>query len=167
MNTCDAHTLCFPTHPVFTELRDKWYPNGKKIIPKDLIITPTVFLHWFLGDGNYNKSHGITLCTDSFSEKDVLTLINNLNKNYCIESYHRKLTNRIIIPNRYVFEIFNIIGQSPVYCYLHKWDTSIIESYFNRTCLNGECANKFNTLYNHQKHCSDKCYKRWWHKNRL
>jgi len=35
------------------DLRLKWYPNGKKKIPDDLVLTPTTLRNWYIGDGNY------------------------------------------------------------------------------------------------------------------
>lgn len=35
----------------FTEQRKRWYPNGKKIIPKDIEIDKDMLLWWYIGDG--------------------------------------------------------------------------------------------------------------------
>ena len=35
-------------------LRDKWYPNGKKIVPTDLVLTPTALAYWYMDDGSAN-----------------------------------------------------------------------------------------------------------------
>lgn len=162
MNTRDAHTLSSFFHPVFTQLRQKWYPDNIKKIPNNLNITPVLLLHWYLGDGHLRNSNGITLCTDSFLKKDIEKTILQIKDKYKIESYYQSSNNRIIIPNKYVFEFLNIIGECPVYCYSYKWDTFIKESYFDRTCSNIECSKKFNASQNHQKHCNEQCYKRAW-----
>lgn len=49
--------------PSIREQHIRWYPNGKgtrsnyhrKIIPKDIELTPTKLLFWYIGDGNYDK----------------------------------------------------------------------------------------------------------------
>lgn len=39
----------------FVEFRHRWYPNGKKVIPKDIILMPNTLKNWYLGDGSYKK----------------------------------------------------------------------------------------------------------------
>ena len=62
----------------------KWYilETGKKIVPKDLRLTPTILLHWFIGDGSVMrygvKGTGIALFTLNFSKEDVQFLAERL-----------------------------------------------------------------------------------------
>lgn len=68
---------------LFNCLRKTWYPNGKKIVPPDLIIDKTVLLYWFFGDGTVWKSKRsisgrIGLATDGFRKSDVELLQNKL-----------------------------------------------------------------------------------------
>ena len=61
---------------VFDKLRNDWYPNGKKIIPKDLILNQKIISFWYQGDGysryiNNGQSVEITIATDSFKKEDV------------------------------------------------------------------------------------------------
>lgn len=162
MKTRDIHTLCSQFSYVFTELRQKWYKDGTKIIPKSLNITPVLLLHWYLGDGNLNNKHGITLCTDCFSEADIQDVIFNINQKYNLQAYYRPKSKRIIIPNKYVFEFLKLIGKPPVYCYNYKWDTKIKFSYFHRKCQHINCNNFFDAEQNHQLYCNEKCYKLQW-----
>jgi len=37
------------------KLRNKWYPQGKKCVPNDIIITPDCLKNWYIGDGSYRK----------------------------------------------------------------------------------------------------------------
>jgi hypothetical protein len=59
-----ARTLSYLQFGVY---RKKWYPNDLKTIPRDLKITPTILLHWYLGDGSlskcvaYHRKRGATL----------------------------------------------------------------------------------------------------------
>lgn len=39
-------------HPMFGALRRKWYPNGKKVVPIDLKLTPITLAWWFMDDGS-------------------------------------------------------------------------------------------------------------------
>ena len=59
-------------HPVFTELRQKWYPNGKKIVPKDLKLTPLMMAVWFCDDGSLNaEKRYAVFCTNGFDLDSV------------------------------------------------------------------------------------------------
>src|SRR5208283_1932567 len=57
---------------VFTAYKDKWYPNGEKIVPRDLKLTPLICAIWFCDDGSiYHYGKGvsnrrISIYTDNF-----------------------------------------------------------------------------------------------------
>lgn len=138
----------------FTKYRNDWYPVGKKIVPKDIKITPTILLHWYLGDGFISDSNGITLATDSFDFDSLDFLIYELN-NLDLHPYINYLRNRIIIPNKRVLEFLNYIGKCPIKCFDYKWQTFIKTSYIGRKCLN--CNTLFDALSNHQKYCNPRC----------
>jgi hypothetical protein len=82
-NTFDKRTnktYCFiylktKSSSLLTEYHHKWYPEGKKIIPKDLILTPLTIAVWLADDGCirhvYRKSLRIEFATYSFSKNDV------------------------------------------------------------------------------------------------
>ncbi len=64
-------------------IRNYMYKDGKKIIPKDLEFTPTIVLHWYIGDGSLNKykhNKSITICTQGFSVEDVDFAVKKFNK---------------------------------------------------------------------------------------
>lgn len=72
------YTVC---HPIFNYFRIKWYPNGKKIVPRDITINPMLLLFWYLDDGSHNRSRKeLTIYTDGFLEDDVKFLISKLQK---------------------------------------------------------------------------------------
>lgn len=67
--------------PIITEYWNKWYPNGKKIVPRDFQLTPLILLIWFLDDGSchfdYSKSCStmrLDLNTMGFSEEENIYL---------------------------------------------------------------------------------------------
>ena len=39
------------SNELFTSYYDRWYPNGKKVIPSDFKITPISLYHLYIGDG--------------------------------------------------------------------------------------------------------------------
>ena len=72
--------------PCLTELYPLFYPRGVKIIPKNIydLLTPVALAHLVMGDGSKER-HGLIICTDSYSMKDVVRLINVLMIKYRIE----------------------------------------------------------------------------------
>jgi hypothetical protein len=73
--------------PIFTEYHNQWYPEGKKIVPIDLILTPQIISVWFCDDGNVRydnirKNSALKFATDGFSEKDVIFLADQLQNMY-------------------------------------------------------------------------------------
>jgi hypothetical protein len=65
--------------PCFTELLNIWYPQGKKIVPENILdlLDAIALAHWVQGDGTWAKT-GLVLCTESFSPQDVNRLLNVL-----------------------------------------------------------------------------------------
>lgn len=54
----------------------RWYPNGKKIVPKDLQLTPLIVAIWFCDDGfarlrgkNKNRIH-MRFCSEGFTKEE-------------------------------------------------------------------------------------------------
>lgn len=69
--------------PNFIYHRETWYPNGKKIVPRELVqrfSSESMFATWFMDDGNLTHNGAIRLYTNSFSKEDVLWLVNLLTK---------------------------------------------------------------------------------------
>jgi LAGLIDADG DNA endonuclease family len=72
--------------PCFTDLHSLFYPNGTKIIPDNIyeLLTPIALAHVIMGDGNA-LSHGLIICTNSFSAQDVVRLMSVLMIRYRLE----------------------------------------------------------------------------------
>lgn len=72
-------TLYTRSMPCLTELRSVFYLNGVKILPFDIynMLTPVALAHMIMGDGS-SQRHGLTICTDSLTLKDIVRLINVL-----------------------------------------------------------------------------------------
>ena len=63
----------------FVQERTRWYPNGTKIVPSDIKLTPVLLTHWFCGDGRGGDQKGtLGFCTDGFSVLDVDLLVYRL-----------------------------------------------------------------------------------------
>ncbi len=65
---------------VFTLFHNMFYVNGKKIIPKDLYqyLDAVALAYWIVDNGTFKSKGGFELCTDSFTLKEVIYLINIL-----------------------------------------------------------------------------------------
>lgn len=60
----------FVSDSYFMSIRDKWYPDGKKRVPRDLEITPRTLASWFMDDGTATNRQAI-FCTQGFIEEDI------------------------------------------------------------------------------------------------
>lgn len=71
---------------IFSLYREKWYPKGKKIIPRDIVFTPLVLVNWFCDDGcithNSKNSLSLKLSTNGFIKEDVEFLAMKLSDRY-------------------------------------------------------------------------------------
>ena len=62
--------------------RSRWYYNGKKTVPKDLVLSDKCIANWFMGDGycswegNGNSYSSVGFCTNTFTFDEVNNLIN-------------------------------------------------------------------------------------------
>jgi len=103
----------------------KWYPEGKKIIPRDIVLTPLVCRQWYIGDGTlkcpvYEKP-SIRLCTNGFKIDDVNWLVKQLN-NLGFKSTRQPADNVIYISVNSIENYLKYIGRCPVKCYQYKWN---------------------------------------------
>lgn len=107
-------------------IRKKWYPQGKKIVPRDLKLTSLVCRQWFIGDGGLGPPtttgiSSIILCTCGFSILDVKWLIEQLtNKEF--KTTRHPSSNVIHISVHSVKNFLNYIGPCPAKDYEYKWN---------------------------------------------
>lgn len=103
----------------------QWYLNRKKIIPKDLRLTPLTCKQWYIGDGclmNQEKRYSyIRLATDCFSISDVKYLVKQLNE-LGFKTTRQPNNNTIRISAYSTEDFLNYIGKCPVKCYEYKWN---------------------------------------------
>jgi hypothetical protein len=105
-------------------LREVWYPDGKKVVPGGLRLTPVVCRQWYIGDGSlitkrFYKPY-IVLYTCGFPISDVEWLIKQLWE-IGILATRRPSDNSIGIATCSTLDFLNYIGQCPVECYQYKW----------------------------------------------
>lgn len=113
-------------HPDITKQRIRWYINGKKIIPKDIKITPLMLKMWYYGDGTIinNKVSNtcvLRLSTDGFTRQEVDFLIEQLKIQAGINSVNAD--GRIRLRTESIPVFFSYIGKkSDISCYSYKFD---------------------------------------------
>lgn len=113
------------TNETFTEQYNRWYPQGEKHLPQDIVLTPLVCLIWYIGDGGIihaNRSEYIKLSTQCFSKEEQEQLL--LPQLAQFEASLMKTDNNqyyIYIPHRKEQEFLEYIGQCPFSDYEYKW----------------------------------------------
>jgi len=121
-------------HPELTQLRKLWYPNGKKIIPRNIEITSETLLHWFLDDGysyivkykgkTNTKNHiRVCLCSDCFTKNDLFWMRDLLKTKFNLYFHLGKKVNGhiLILRESQSNDFFALIGPCPVKSMEYKW----------------------------------------------
>ena len=75
-----ANLLYTRSYSEFKYQKSRWYPEGKKRVPRDLILSPVTMAHWFAGDGTYNSNGILSFCTNGFVREDTEYLAESLCK---------------------------------------------------------------------------------------
>jgi hypothetical protein len=92
-----------------------FYPNKIKIIPDNIydLLTPVALAHLIMGDGYYHPVNGgLLICTDSYSIKDVVKLMNVLVIRYnftCSIRQHNKGQYRVSIHKQSIKSLATIV----------------------------------------------------------
>jgi len=85
----DKYRLATKSYTDLTEVRKRWYTgdpgtgastvNEGKAVPEDIAVTPTVLLHWHLGDGTWcERNHQIKLAAQGFTDDGRQILVKAL-----------------------------------------------------------------------------------------
>jgi len=129
-----AHILYTPRSIEFTTLWRLWYPD-RKIVPRDLRLTPRSFIAWYLGDGTKHSSDAIQIYTNSFTFSDVEFLVKCIMRDLGIKadvrehipgknSWARHPNHArpvIYIRARQARHLFGLLGPCPVKSQSYKW----------------------------------------------
>lgn len=115
----------------YTELlpiRNKWYFKGKKIVPKNLNLTPLTCRQWYIGCGSLKcqgkRNPHILIYTDCFSTPDINLLLEKLtNLKFKVSKViHCSNKWNIYISSYSTKKFLNYIGKCLVKCYEYKFD---------------------------------------------
>lgn len=117
-------SLCYPG---LLLIRKKWYPDNKKIVPKDIRLTPITLRQHYIGDGcllypKRGKPY-IILSTNNYSISDIEWLRVQL-INLGIRTTRQKAIkgNTIYVSPYSTKDFLKYIGDCPVECYKYKWN---------------------------------------------
>jgi len=131
------------------EIRRRFYPQGKKVVPRDLELTPISARQWYIGDGSLctrksrNAMPHIVLSTCAFDRQSIKTLMEQLSKRL-LKASHEKSKNIIYISVHSVEDFLRWIGPCPpeiAHIYAYKWD-------LNRTCSIPEWQEQYKQQHN-------------------
>jgi len=134
-NSCGHKSFKFTTvnSSIFSTYYSRWYPNFVKHVPKDLVLTPVVLLHWFLGDGTCSYKTGrpkeqrrLVFCSESFSRKDNGWLLTYMTTKFglngtLIKNNGKGTDCRIALRQSSIDDFFSIIGPPPVASLAYRW----------------------------------------------
>lgn len=122
-----SYNLAGRRHPNMLLLRNFWYPDGVKIIPKDLIITPKSLAYAFMGDGTSRFTYknlivAVVLCTENFTLDDNLLLIDKISRlgvNFRIFKHRGKF--RLICKRKNdVYRFMSLVEPHMLECFMYK-----------------------------------------------
>jgi len=122
---CTQYGILSSANTFYTKERDRWYPKGTKVVPKNFRFCPVSMNIFYLSDGTLNKNT-IYLCTQSFTKKNLEDTLIRWIKEIDIECWATK-DNQICIPSRCVNKFLCFVGECPVDCYKYKWKAKEIE----------------------------------------
>lgn len=121
---CEMYSVYSELNALFTEERNRWYMDGKKIIPNDFRFSPTSMNVMYLGDGHLLKKKSfrcVNLCTNAFEKSNIEMVILKKLHNVGIDAYINK-NNVIRMNTSNSIKFLKYIGECPVECYRYKWD---------------------------------------------
>lgn len=109
----------------FVDERLRWYPQGKKAVPSDLILTPKIVAHWFAGDGRGGDRKGtLGFCTDGFAFCDVEFLVVQLKNLFDITTSvvpnHRGQPQILVGQRNEAVKIQTLVGSCLPECFRYK-----------------------------------------------
>lgn len=120
-------------HPEIVEMRNFFYPQGKKIIPKEIVSVlkdPLSLAIWFMDDGTLDyrvKDHyAFRIASYSFSEKENELLAKTLHQNFGVmatvqqSKMRNKVYHRLHIGKQGRDRFLSIIAPYMRLCFAHK-----------------------------------------------
>jgi len=104
--------------------RLRWYPEGKKRLPSDVLLTARGLLRFYIEDGGRCPHGGVIFSVHEFNPEEIELIkfkIEGLINCKCTVWTESGIPVKLYIPKTYLKEFFNLIGSCPVDSYLYKW----------------------------------------------
>jgi len=107
------------------KLKEKWYSNRHKVVPKNIELVSLTCRQWYIGDGSLTHQKGrmphIRLATNGLFVEDTERLVIQLNE-LGFKATRRNHGNRIGISAFSTKDFLDYIGKCPAKCYQYKWE---------------------------------------------
>jgi len=144
-------------YPELVEVRKRFYPDGKKIVPEDIVLNPVSARQAYIGDGSLSCRKGnhqphIDLYTCGFDRMSIEILMNQLSGHGIRVSYE-KSHNSIRISTYSTEDFLSWIAPCPPeieHIYGYKWCTS-------RTGTVAEWQEQYKQQHNTSLEEADRC----------
>ena len=141
---CDEWHIITRVHSILTEQYRRWYPEGKKQIPSDLILDPLVVKHWYYGDGGLGhhdkRTDDARFSTHGFKYEEVYFLSHLLAE--VINFPYVKIINHqnkhmLYLGKAQIPPLLSYMGECDLPCYSYKWivDKRDEYNYYLHNCL--------------------------------
>jgi predicted transcriptional regulator len=129
------------SHPVLRYFRGRWYPQKKKLVPRDISLSPIMIKNWYLGDGKLDKDDAIILYTECFNRTDVEWLADSLTRTLNIGAYSCKNEKghyliKIRVCDSEKFLVY--IGENYPSCFSYKFNFYNKHKHFQKKWLSWE-----------------------------
>lgn len=105
----------------FSLLRSCFYPEGRKIIPKDITkwLSPLALAVWYMDDGHLDRGKYPIFATDNFLFSDLKIISSFLREKYCISSTIDK-KNRLRIKSCSLTNFVRVLDSYVIECMRYK-----------------------------------------------
>jgi len=106
----------------FFSFYNRWYPDGIKVVPKDINLNSQLLANWYMGDGCFtHKKYGtIVLSTQGFIREDVIYLSDLVNEYLDINSRVSKRNEIYIHDTNSVEKFLNSVILYVLPCFEYK-----------------------------------------------
>ncbi len=125
---CDEWHIWTHVNSFLTSQYKRWYPERKKILPSNIVLSPLTVKHWFYGDDGLgyhgDRTDDARFSTHSFSYDEIVLLSELLGKELGTENIniHKHVNNHMLYIRRSQIPLLlEYIGSCDIPCYQYKW----------------------------------------------